>query len=56
MLPGVESLTVAVDHDKAGLEAFDALCDRWTAAGREVRQVLPPAPGDDLNDMVPRDA
>ena len=56
VLPGVESLTVCVDHDPAGLKAFDALAERWTAAGREVRKVLAPTPGHDLNDLVTADA
>jgi hypothetical protein len=56
VLPGVESITVCVDHDDAGLKAFDALCERWTAAGREVRKVLAPRSGDDFNDWARRDA
>lgn len=46
----IESVTICVDHDSAGLRAFDALAERWTDAGREVRKVLAPNAGDDLND------
>lgn len=54
----VESVTVAVDHDPAGLAAFEKLAARWwaeaTAAGitPEVRKVVAPRPGDDLNDWI----
>jgi putative DNA primase/helicase len=50
VLRGIESISVCVDHDAAGLRAFDMLADRWTAAGREVRRVLAPVAGADLND------
>lgn len=50
VLPGIESLTVAVDHDGAGLRAWRALAKRWLAAGLEVRRWLPEDIGDDLND------
>jgi hypothetical protein len=52
VLDGIESLTVAVDHDKAGLVAFNAVAARWLAAGREVRQWQPPEHGMDLNDWL----
>ena len=52
VLDGIESLTVAVDHDRAGLDAFNALAARWLAAGREVRQWLPPQHGADINDWA----
>jgi putative DNA primase/helicase len=52
VLGGVESLTVAVDHDRAGLDALNALAARWLASGREVRQWLPPEHGADLNDWL----
>lgn len=54
VLLGIESITVCVDHDPAGLRAHDALAARWTAAGRELRKVLAPTPGDDLNDWNQR--
>jgi putative DNA primase/helicase len=52
VLDGVESLTIAIDHDKAGLDAFNAVAARWLAAGREVRQWQPPEHGMDLNDWL----
>lgn len=52
VLDGVESITVAVDHDPAGQKAFEALASRWANAGREVRRILAPAAGDDLNDWA----
>jgi hypothetical protein len=52
VLPGVEALTVAVDHDVAGMKAFKTVAQRWHAAGREVRKVLVPSPGADLNDWA----
>ena len=52
VLDGIESITVAVDHDPAGQKSFDALASRWATAGREVRRVMAPAAGDDLNDWA----
>ncbi|QNT71178.1 toprim domain-containing protein [Defluviicoccus vanus] len=52
VLAGIEALTVAVDHDTAGLKAFKTVAERWHDAGREVRKVLVPKPGDDLNDWA----
>lgn len=52
VLAGIEALTVAVDHDVAGLKAFKTVAERWHGAGREVRKVLVPKPGDDLNDWA----
>jgi hypothetical protein len=52
VLDGIESLTVAIDHDKAGLDAFNGVAARWLAAGREVRQWLPPDYGADINDWA----
>lgn len=52
VLPGIEALTIAVDHDAAGLKAFKTVAGRWHAAGREVRKVLVPSPGADLNDWA----
>jgi hypothetical protein len=65
----IESLTVAVDHDPAGIRAFEALARRWwdDAAVHharhsselphdhppvEIRKVLAPHAGDDLNDWA----
>jgi hypothetical protein len=52
MLPGIEALTVVVDHDRAGLDAFNAVAARWVAAGREVIEWLPPEHGKDINDWA----
>lgn len=52
VLDGIESITIAVDHDPAGLRAADALTMRWCGAGKEVRRVMAPAAGDDLNDLA----
>lgn len=52
VLRGIESLTVAVDHDPAGVKAFHTVAERWHGAGREARKVIAPHPGDDLNDWV----
>jgi putative DNA primase/helicase len=49
---GIESLTIAVDHDPAGIAAAHTLAARWHAAGREVRIVMPEREGADLNDLV----
>ncbi|SUS06443.1 conserved hypothetical protein [uncultured Defluviicoccus sp.] len=46
----IESLTVGVDHDPAGIAAFEGVKATWLAAGAEVRRVLNPLPGKDLND------
>ncbi len=51
-LAGVQSLTVAADHDQAGMDAAETCAACWTDAGRQVRLVLPEAPGTDLNDIA----
>jgi hypothetical protein len=54
----LESLTVVVDHDAAGIGAFAALARRWwtegIAAGAmvDIRKVMAPRAGDDLNDWA----
>jgi phage/plasmid primase-like uncharacterized protein len=52
MLDGIESLTIAADNDAAGIAAAEACAARWTAAGREVRIVMPEKAGTDLNDLA----
>lgn len=52
VLPGIECLTIAVDHDPAGILAAHACADRWTSAGREVRLVMADTPKADLNDLA----
>jgi putative DNA primase/helicase len=51
VLAEIESLTVVADHDVngAGEKAARAVEQTWLAAGREVRVLMPEAPGD-LND------
>jgi putative DNA primase/helicase len=54
VLPGIEALTIFVDHDESGTgqhAARECSC-RWTAAGREVLRVVPNALGDDMNDVL----
>jgi hypothetical protein len=53
VLPGVECLWIGTDNDAngAGQSAAAECSDRWTAAGVEVRRVIPNAVGD-LNDVV----
>jgi Toprim domain len=48
VLPGVEALTVLVDHDEngRGQRAATDCVRRWTAAGREVTQLIPRIPAD----------
>jgi hypothetical protein len=55
VLPGIEALTLLVDHDDAGHRAAASVAARWLAAGREVRAWS--APDDarksaDLNDLL----
>lgn len=52
VLAGVELLTIAADHDPAGVKAAHACAERWHAAGREARVVLPDAVGADLADVA----
>ena len=41
VLPGVTSLSIFADQDRAGLEAANACGKRWHEAGREVTMVAP---------------
>lgn len=52
VLPGIESLTIAADHDDAGLKAAALLGQRWAGADREVRIITPEAQGQDVADVV----
>jgi hypothetical protein len=54
VLPGVSRLSIAVDHDRAGLRSAHALGSRWREAGAEVRYLISPMPDDDLNDVLRR--
>jgi len=51
VLSGIESLTVLIDDDPAGRQAFAEVRERWQRAGREVIGLKSPA-GNDLNDWV----
>jgi putative DNA primase/helicase len=52
VLPELESLWIATDHDPAGIKAAEALAARYVAAGREAFIVKARAQGADLNDVV----
>jgi hypothetical protein len=64
VLPGMEGLTILVDHDlpnpktgkRAGIAAALELVDRYTKAGfdpeRDIKVIMPPIEGNDVNDMV----
>jgi hypothetical protein len=59
VLSGIESLSVLVDHDlpdqrgrEAGQEAALACSQRWVAAGREVRRIVPRRRDSDMADIV----
>lgn len=49
---GIDALTIAADHDQAGIAAADACAARWASAGREVSMVLPDRHKSDLNDVA----
>jgi hypothetical protein len=58
VLDGVDALTVVVDNDppdkngrQAGQEAAAECSQRWTAAGREVRRIVPRRQGADMADL-----
>lgn len=52
VLAGIECLTIAADHDDAGLNAAQACADRWSEAGVTVRVIKPPKARQDLNDVI----
>lgn len=51
VLPGVEVLWIAVDHDPAGVQASEACAGRWTDTGVETFLAKPQAERADLNDV-----
>lgn len=51
VLPGVDALTVLADHDRAGIDAANAVGERWHAAGREVNLTMPADAGKDFADL-----
>jgi putative DNA primase/helicase len=58
VLPGIERLTIAVDHDASGTgqKAAEQCKRRWLWEGRKVSTILSQQPGDDLNDFLQRRA
>jgi hypothetical protein len=53
VLPGIEGLTVLIDNDDAGRDAFEVVRERYEAAGIEVIGIRADGkPGADINDMV----
>ncbi|MCJ2044740.1 toprim domain-containing protein [Methylobacterium sp. J-078] len=52
VLPGIEALWIATDHDPAGLKASRSCATRWQSAGAETFLITPDAPGADLNDLL----
>ena len=50
VLSGVECLTIAADHDHAGLRAAQTCAERWQAAGHEVFIRWPEGLGRDFAD------
>lgn len=56
VLPGIESLLIAQDHDQAGARAAKTCAIEWASVGREVRIAKAPAAGDDANDYLRRAA
>ena len=50
VLAGIDALTIAVDHDPAGIKAAQAVGATWRAAGREVWAMFPQKPKSDLAD------
>lgn len=62
VLPGIETLTIIVDHDhpdsngrQAGHEAARDCGQRWIEAGREVFNVVPHLMGTDMADVLAED-
>ncbi|WP_310460683.1 toprim domain-containing protein [Sphaerotilus sp.] len=52
VLPGIEALVIAADHDPAGIAAAQECATRWAAAGCRVSLLMAPAVGADLNDVL----
>jgi hypothetical protein len=50
--PKANIITIAADHDKAGIKAARIAAKRWVAEGREVEICIPPVPGTDWNDAL----
>jgi putative DNA primase/helicase len=52
VLPGIDALTILVDHDEVGQRAAAECAQRWIAAGIEVFRHVPRNVGQDFNDIV----
>ncbi|WP_457093683.1 DUF7146 domain-containing protein [Microvirga sp. P5_D2] len=52
VLPGIECLWIAVDHDPAGIAAAESCAARWCNAGRHTFLLKPRTERQDLNDIV----
>ncbi|WP_377829594.1 toprim domain-containing protein [Bradyrhizobium lupini] len=54
VLENLQRLTILVDHDVSGTGQRAAVTcrDRWLAAGKRVRLIMPETPGQDINDLV----
>lgn len=52
VLSGIEALTIAQDHDTAGIRAAEACANRWTAAGRDVYVIRADRAGADIADIA----
>ncbi|MBB4067422.1 DUF7146 domain-containing protein [Gellertiella hungarica] len=50
VIPYVSALTVFADHDRAGINAANAVGQAWHQAGKEVTLMTPPMPGTDFAD------
>jgi Toprim domain-containing protein len=51
VLPGIECLWLAVDHDPAGVSAAREAAERWRCTGAEAFLITPSTPRADLNDL-----
>jgi putative DNA primase/helicase len=58
VMNGIKTLTVFADNDASGTgqRAAEQVVQRWRAAGREARIILPPTEGTDWNDTLSRAA
>ena len=54
VLPGIETITILVDHDAngRGQSAAAECAARWRAAGRTTRRLVPNITGQDFNDII----
>jgi putative DNA primase/helicase len=50
--PEVQSVAIAADHDKPGIDAAQDAARRWRREGRTVRLVLPDGEGRDFADLL----